>query len=254
MDDWFTVEQLEADTFAISEPRHWEEPHSYLLLGAKRALLIDTGLGVADLAAVVRGLTKLPVVAALTHAHWDHIGGLNGFAEIAVHPAEADWLAGRFPLPLAAVKQNLLRRPCGFPPEFDPARYALYSGGATWLLQDGDVLDLGGRRVTALHTPGHSPGHVCYWEAARGTLYAGDLLYAGCLDAFYPTTDPAAFRRSVARVRQLPVQQVLPGHHALELEPGFPGRVDDAFARLEAQGQLYQGAGLFAFEGFQIHL
>lgn len=254
MDDWFAVEQLEADTFAISEPRHWEEPHSYLLLGAKRALLIDTGLGVADLAAVVRSLTKLPVLAALTHAHWDHIGGLNGFAEIAVHPAEADWLAGRFPLPLAAVKQNLLRWPCGFPPGFDPARYALYSGGATRLLQDGDVLDLGGRRVTALHTPGHSPGHLCYWEAARGSLYTGDLIYAGCLDAFYPTTDPAAFRRSVARVSTLPAARLFPGHHALDVPPGLIRRVDAAFGELERTGQLRQGAGLFAFDGFQIHL
>lgn len=254
MEPWFSVEALAADTFAISEPRHWEEPHSYLLLGSRRALLIDTGLGVGDLGAVVGRLTTLPVLAAVTHAHWDHIGGLHCFSETAVHRAEAPWLAGRFPLPLAAVRSQLLKEPCTFPADFDPAAYALYAGGATRLLADGDVLDLGGRQVSVLHTPGHSPGHVCYWEAARGTLYAGDLLYAGCLDAFYPTTDPAAFRLSVARVRQLPVQQVLPGHHALELEPGFPGRVDDAFARLEAQGQLYQGAGLFAFEGFQIHL
>ena len=48
MGDWFTIEPLDGDTFAISEYRHWEETHCYLLLGTERALLIDTGLGVAD--------------------------------------------------------------------------------------------------------------------------------------------------------------------------------------------------------------
>ena len=67
MPDWFTVEQIDGDTFAISEYRHWEETHCYLLLGWERALLLDTGLGVADIGAVVRDLTRLPVTAAATH-------------------------------------------------------------------------------------------------------------------------------------------------------------------------------------------
>ena len=40
MENWFTIEQLEADTFAISEYRHWEQTHCYLLVGTRRALLI----------------------------------------------------------------------------------------------------------------------------------------------------------------------------------------------------------------------
>lgn len=56
MSEWFTVEQIERDTYAISEYRHWEEPHCYLLLGARRALLIDSGLGVADIGRAFAGL------------------------------------------------------------------------------------------------------------------------------------------------------------------------------------------------------
>ena len=58
---WFTVEQLEPDTFAISEYRHWEETHCYLLLGKESAVLIDTGLGVADISQPVRSITRLPI-------------------------------------------------------------------------------------------------------------------------------------------------------------------------------------------------
>ena len=49
MDSWFTVEQIDCNTFAISEYKHWEETHSYLLCGEKMAVLIDTGLGISNI-------------------------------------------------------------------------------------------------------------------------------------------------------------------------------------------------------------
>ena len=115
MDHWFTVEALEPDTYAISEYRHWEETHCYLLCGERLALLIDAGLGVSDLRAVTGRLTDLPVLAAVTHVHWDHIGALGQFSSVAVHAAERDWLAGGFPLPLEVVRRNLTRGHCDFP-------------------------------------------------------------------------------------------------------------------------------------------
>jgi glyoxylase-like metal-dependent hydrolase (beta-lactamase superfamily II) len=253
-DCWFAVEPIDADTYAISEPRHWEETHSYLLCGQERALLIDTGLGVADMGEAVRRLTKLPVLAAVTHAHWDHIGGLGCFAHTAVHEAEAGWVSGQFPLPLQIVRDNLTARPCRFPEGFCPEDYSVYSDGAGERLRDGEIIDLGGRQVQVLHTPGHSPGHCCFYEAARGFLFAGDLLYAGCLDAFYPTTDPQQFARSVERICHLPVARILPGHHRMDLPPDFAARVNAAWQHLERQGLLRQGSGIFSFDGFQIHL
>lgn len=107
--NWFTVERIAADTFAISEEKHWEETHCYLLCGRERALLIDTGLGVANIRTVAEELTFLPITVAATHAHWDHIGGHKYFAEFAVHETEKEWLSGSFPLPLEAVKKNLLQ-------------------------------------------------------------------------------------------------------------------------------------------------
>lgn len=57
MDPWFTVEEIDPQTFAISEYKHWEETRCYLVCGRERAALIDTGLGVADIRSVVDGLT-----------------------------------------------------------------------------------------------------------------------------------------------------------------------------------------------------
>ena len=53
MNDWFTIEKIDNKTFSISEYKHWEESHSYLLIGANKSLLIDTGLGVSNIKAEV---------------------------------------------------------------------------------------------------------------------------------------------------------------------------------------------------------
>ena len=105
----FTGKRIDGAAFALSEYRHWEETHSYLLLGRERALLIDTGLGVGNLRREVESLTDLPVSVALTHVHWDHIGGCAQFSPPAVHGEEADWLR-RFPLPEAEVRRQLCAR------------------------------------------------------------------------------------------------------------------------------------------------
>ena len=254
MSGWFTVEEIDRDTFAISEYRHWEETHCYLLLGLERALLIDTGLGVADIGAVVRGLTQLPVTVATTHVHWDHIGGHRHFDAIAVHTLERHWLDGQFPLPSAVVKGNLTAKPCAFPKGFDPERYQVFQGAPQLVFDDGFQFDLGGRVVAALHTPGHSPGHCCFYEAQRKYLYSGDLTYLGCLDAFYPTTDPRQFFESVQKINRLDIGRVLPGHHRLDVPAGLISEIERAFCRLERDGKLEQGCGIFDFGAFQIHI
>lgn len=254
MEDWFTVEKIDADTFAISEYKHWEETHCYLLCGKDRALLIDTGLGVSDIKKVVDGLTKLPVTVITTHVHWDHIGGHKYFDNIAVHKAEREWLSDSFPIPLQAVKHNLTCKPCDFPKGFAIDDYQLYRGEPDIVFDDGHTFDLGNRRVTAVHTPGHSPGHCCFYEADRQYLYSGDLIYEGCLDAFYPTTDPQLFYRSVKKINALKTERILPAHHRLSIPVNLIDEIERAFGRLEKQGELKQGKGIFDFGAFQIHI
>lgn len=254
MDNWFTVESIDADTFAISEYKHWEEPHCYLLCGKEKALLIDAGLGVADLKQVVDSLTSLPVTAAVTHVHWDHIGGLHGFPSFAVPEEEKSWVMGDFPLSLETVKRNLTCRPCQFPRDFDLQNYGIFQGKPQWTFRDRDSFSLGGRTIIALHTPGHSPGHCCFYEPERKYLYSGDLIYCGTLDAFYPTTDPVLFRQSVHSLLSCEIRRILPGHHTLSVPVDLIRQIDQAFCRLFQAGKGKQGSGVFDFGAFQIHL
>ena len=254
MDDWFSVERIDPETYAISEYKHPEETHCYLLLGRAKALLIDTGLGVSDVRRVVDGLTDLPVTAAATHAHWDHIGGFGLFDTVAVHEAEVGWLSGGFPLSTDEVKRQLAARSRALPSSFDLAEYRVFHGAPQVVFHDGSRFDLGGRTVVALHTPGHSPGHCCFWEPERNRVYTGDLLYAGQLDAFYPSTDPRAFYASVRRIAEMGENRLLPGHHRLNLPAGFARAVERAFARIDRRGLLKHGSGVFSFGDFWIRL
>ena len=65
-----------------------------------------------------------------------------------------------------------------------------------------------------MHTPGHSPGHMCFWEKEKGYLYTGDLVYQDMLTAWFPSTDPYAYLQSLEKIAGLPAKRVFPAHHS----------------------------------------
>ena len=253
MKDWFTIDQVDENTYIISEYQHWEETHCYLLIGSDRALLVDTGLGVCNIYEQVRKLTDKPITAVATHIHWDHIGGHKYFPDFYAHKAELDWLDGGFPLPAQAVK-NMVADRCELPRDFDINKYEIFQGEPSRVLDDGDTIDLGGRTIQALHTPGHSPGHLCFWEAERGNLFSGDLVYKGTLFANYPSTDPQSYLDSLEKIAALPVKRIFPGHHSLDTQPKIVIRMRDAFQTLDAEGKLQHGSGTHNYGDWAVML
>ena len=253
MNDWFTVEKIDDSTHVISEYRHWEETHCYLLEGEQRCLLIDTGLGICDIFKTVKALTEKPITAVATHIHWDHIGGHKYFPEFYAHEAELEWLNGKFPLSAETVREMVKER-CDLPEGFDVNDYEIFQGRPTEILRGDETIDLGGRKITVLHTPGHSPGHMCFWEAERGYLFTGDLIYKGTLFAYYPSTDPEAYLRSLEAVSALPAKRLFPAHHSLDIKPEIAVRMRDAFRILKIQRKLKHGAGKFDYGDWSVLL
>jgi glyoxylase-like metal-dependent hydrolase (beta-lactamase superfamily II) len=105
----------------------------------------------------VKKLTGKPVIAVATHIHWDHIGGHKYYPEFYAHEAELNWLNGGFPLSMDTIRGMVIDR-CDLPECYDVSTYKLFQGIPTRVLHDGDTIDLGGRVITALHTPGHCLG------------------------------------------------------------------------------------------------
>ncbi len=253
MSDWFTIDTVDENTYIISEYRHWEETHCYLLNGAERSLLIDTGLGICNIYDEVLKLSSRPVTAVATHIHWDHIGGHKYFPDFYAHQDELDWLGGKFPLSRETI-QDMVTDRCDLPEGFDVNAYSMFQGTPTRVLRDHDTIDLGGRVIEVLHTPGHSPGHMCFWEKATGHLFTGDLVYLDTLLAYYPSTDPEAYLASLEKISTLPVKRVFPGHHSLNVAPQVIVQMRDAFAALKGKGLLRHGAGTFSYGDWAVWL
>ncbi|ERI92427.1 metallo-beta-lactamase domain protein [Clostridiales bacterium oral taxon 876 str. F0540] len=257
MNNWFSIEKIDEATYSISEYGHYEKMHSYLLIGKDKAALIDTGLGIGDIREEVRKLTSFPVVVITTHAHWDHIGGHALFEDILIHEADEDWLVNGLPLPISIIKSNVIKEPFTreLPKAFNIENYKVYRGRPSMSLKDMDTIDIGSRKITVLHTPGHSPGHICLWEEDRGYLYSGDLIYEGTLYANYPSTSPVDFKASIDRISKLEnIKRILPAHNSLNIDIKIIEEMKKAFASIEEDGLLKHGGGTFEFDNFAIRL
>lgn len=151
------------------------------------------------------------------------------------------------------IKEMVVDR-CDLPEGFDVNNYEFFQGSPVKLLQDHDVIDIGNRNIQILHTPGHSPGHMCFWEKDTGFLFTGDLVYKDTLFAYFPSTDPEAYLNSLERISMLPVNSVFPAHHSLNIEPEILTRMRDAFQQLKNDGKLQHGSGTFDYGDWAVWL
>ncbi len=200
VDDYWAVQRLDTDTYAIGEPRYYQQNYAYLILGQRRALLFDAGSGTRDIGPIVGRLTRLPVTLVVSHLHFDHLGGVGPFASVAMidlPQTRADVGGGRF----------------------RPGRYqylGLVDGRsaptltvAEWLKPDATI-DLGGRALRVLSTPGHTPSSVSLYDPATHRLFAGDYIYPTTLYAFLPGASLSAYHATARRLlADLPADTIL---------------------------------------------
>lgn len=234
-----------ASTRCAEGVTHLYEPHIHVFYRCNiwyveerdRCLLFDSGLGVVSLVAQFPWLRERPLLAVLSHTHFDHIGNAHEFSERACHPAEAAILAAPEPSETLASRYATLDMFESLPPGgFDPATYCVRPAPATRTVEEGDAIDLGDRRFTVKHVPGHSPGSIALWEAATGVLLSGDAVYDGPLidDAYHSNAED--YVATLRRLRDLPVSVVHGGHYPSFGRDRFHELIDDYVGGRRAQG------------------
>lgn len=172
----YPISQIAEDIYEINE---FDCASMFLVVGRARALLIDTGIGLGDLRGFIRTITPLPLDVLLTHNHRDHVGNAPQFTR--VHLSEIDVRMGRMLRPLTTVESRLQYAhhtrsiyPERAYPWTDADVRAFDKEPEVVPIGDGHVFDLGGRRVTCVHTPGHTPGSLSAIDSATGILFCGD--------------------------------------------------------------------------------
>lgn len=127
-------------------------------------------------------------------------------------------------------------------PGYDPGGYGIGPVTLSRTLSGDERIDLGGRVLTVLHLPGHTPGSVALLEERTGTLYSGDAVYDGYLIDDLPESDVADYRRTAAFLMR-PRRPRRPPRPRAELRPRPAGRGDGALpAPQRARGPRLSGA------------
>ena len=234
-DGWFEIQGLGLGVKAFTEWLGDADSrfgpiftHSYLVEGEKGAALIDAGLGIGDLRVAVAEVTDLPVQVLLTHSHYDHVGSAHLFGDVAIGEGDETALA----LELSAEMQayaDLIPGRCSrpVPTAFAWRDYRIVPTQPTRVLRDGDVVELGGRQLRVIHTPGHSPGSACFLDSGAGYLFTGDTVYRGDLNIQLEQSDPTTYAASMERLAGMAsdVSEVFPAHLETPLDPGIIGEI-----------------------------
>ena len=152
--DWFEVYEIAPGIFALYEPYQWQQVISYLILGQDMALLFDTGNGIGNIKAVVDQLTDKPVTVLNSHTHFDHIGGNFQFDKV-VSVSTPFSIANSHGLDNDMVKTEVSAQAlCKDLPEgVIRASHRIKPFTITNTVKEGDVIDLGNRKLEVLQVP-----------------------------------------------------------------------------------------------------
>lgn len=256
--DWYEVYQPQPSVFAIYEPGHWQEAIAYLIVGDQKSLLFDTLLGIGDIKHVVSQLTDLEVIVLNSHSHFDHIGGNhqfeiiyaldNVYSQKSAHGLD-NQKARRF------VEPGSIWKPT--PAAFSPETYHIEPYMITKTVKDGDCIDLGGRELEIVESPGHAPDALCLLDRENRLLFTGDTFYLAPLYAQLPGSDFDAYARTAHRLSGLAeqVDWLLPGHNVTNVPASYLQKLDEAFQAIQNRTAAYKdrdGAREYAFGKFSI--
>ena len=201
---WFWIRKLPHGIYAFYEPYQDQGVISYLIPGEESALMWDTGMGIANIRECVEPLTELPVTVLNSHDHFDHTGGNYLFDRVMCYNIDSairtltEGKSHEYLMEYVS-RENLVNGP----DDFSLESFARIGKAPTATVEDGQIIDLGGRKLEVMYTPGHSASSIMLIDEADGILFTGDTWYPGPLYAFLEDSSLPDYVRSMRRAEQV---------------------------------------------------
>lgn len=166
----------------------------FLLEGAEKALLIDTGMTTVNAKEIAESITKLPLELLNTHADPDHVGGNKGFTKFYMNPNE---------------EENF--------------RSHGNTYGEILPVNEGDIINLGNRPLKIIHIPGHTPGSIGILDVNNQVLIGGDSVQDGDIYMFGPRRNIKNYISSLKHLMEYKddFDTVYPSHGTFPVEKGL---------------------------------
>jgi glyoxylase-like metal-dependent hydrolase (beta-lactamase superfamily II) len=218
---YFTVLMMPGNVLAILEPLHEQLAICYMIIGLDMILLLDTCTGILDLSEVVDYYSIYDVTVLNSHDHFDHIGGNSQFDEVWCYdlPSAVRHLTNG---PTETEQAEILGIGKSVQPVIRAFGYEIpekIPGKApTGTVKDGQIIDLGGRELEVIHTPGHQPSCIMLLDRANKLLFTGDMFYPGPMYCMFDDSSFPDYVKSMRKVadlvREVGIEKVYTSHNA----------------------------------------
>lgn len=235
MSQYYTPHLIGENIYHIYEPGG---VYTTLIIGSKKALLIDTGYGYGDLKKAVEALTDLPLIVVNTHGHFDHAGGNYQFNSVYINKDELPtyfwYLTEVKPL---TTKTLLAKRSedglSVIPPELDVDWYLKQNNRHFEMLSNHHVFDLGGRMVEAIFLPGHTRGSVVFYDDLSRLLMSGDDISPNLWIQFEQSAPLYDYAADLISLKKLPLSGIVSSHIGYVMPPQLIDWIEFAIASID---------------------
>ena len=258
-EDWFEVYLVDDEIYAIYEPGQFEEVMSFLIIGDDFALMFDTGLGIGNIRKVVDQLTDLDVVVLNSHTHYDHIGGNHLFDTI--YGTDLEYTRTRSMGSPPEAVAGFLREGWvwkDLPPGFSALEFRSHAFDIDKYVYEGDRIDIGGRVLEVLFTPGHAPDSICLLDRENRLLFTGDTFYLAPLYTHLPGSSFEDYAATAERLAGLAgdIDRAFTQHNVPVVDAKYMTALGQAFADIESGAAtdvtISDGNREYHFEGFSV--
>ena len=182
-----------------------EDVRFFLLAGDEKALLIDSGMKIHNAKEIAQKLVSLPIELLNTHGDMDHVGSNGEFEKFYMNPAET-----------SNYYKTQKKTGCFIP------------------VEDGDILDLGNRKLEIIHIPGHTPGSIAVLDIDNRILYGGDTVQDGSIFMFGVQREFQAYMHSLKKLERCRERfdEIYPSHGTIPVQPELISKLYDGVGNI----------------------